>query len=62
MKTVSKYIVTLAVVTGVSPVFAQQAWDLKQCIDYAIEHNLTVKQQEATRDQNEEYGKMEPPA
>ena len=53
MKTVSKYIVTLAVVTGVSPVFAQQAWDLKQCIDYAIEHNLTVKQQEATRDQNE---------
>lgn len=27
-------------------------WDLRKCIDYAIEHNLSIKQQEAARDQN----------
>jgi len=26
--------------------FAQQTWNLQKCIDYAIEHNLTIKQQE----------------
>lgn len=31
---------------------AQEAWDLRKCIEYAIEHNLTVKQQEATREQS----------
>ena len=25
------------------PLYAQQEWTLKQCIDYAIEHNLTIK-------------------
>lgn len=34
------------------PVHAQQTWTLRQCIDYAIEHNLTIKQQEATAEQN----------
>ncbi len=34
------------------PVHAQQAWTLKKCIDYAIEHNLTIKQQEASADQS----------
>jgi outer membrane protein len=42
------------------PTFAQepqtqestpQVWNLKTCIDYAIAHNLSIKQQEATRDQ-----------
>ena len=33
-------------------VLAQQPWSLEQCIDYAIEHNLTIKQQEANRDQS----------
>ena len=32
---------------------AQKAWDLTRCIDYAIAHNLTVKQQEAARDKSE---------
>lgn len=31
----------------------QERWDLRKCIDYAIEHNLSIKQKEATRDQNE---------
>lgn len=35
------------------PASAQQAWDLRQCIDYAIEHNLTIKQQEENRNQSE---------
>ena len=32
---------------------AQEIWDLEQCIDYAIAHNLTVKQREAARQQSE---------
>ena len=28
------------------PVNAQQQWSLKQCCDYAVEHNITIKQQE----------------
>ena len=35
------------------PFQAQEVWDLKRCIDYAIEHNLTVKQQEVARDKSE---------
>lgn len=34
------------------PMHAQQAWTLKKCIDYAIEHNLTIKQQEASAEQS----------
>ena len=37
----------------VLPLQAQEAWDLKQCIDYAIGHNVTVKQQETARQQSE---------
>lgn len=32
---------------------AQEAWSLQKCIEYAIEHNLSIKQQEATRHQSE---------
>lgn len=31
---------------------AQQPWSLEQCIAHAIEHNLVIKQQEATCNQN----------
>ena len=34
------------------PSFAQQRWTLRQCIDYAIENNLSIKQQKAVYDQN----------
>ena len=37
---------------------AQEAWDLTRCIDYAIAHNLTVKQQRS----GTEYCQMEPSA
>ena len=40
------------VIANLNPMMGQERWDLKQCIDYAIEHNLTIKQREVTCDQN----------
>lgn len=34
------------------PAYAQQKWDLKQCIEHAIANNLTIKLQEAQREQS----------
>ena len=31
---------------------AQEAWTLQQCIEYAIGHNLNIKQQEAAQEQS----------
>lgn len=45
--------ITALVVSGTTCITAQDRWSLEQCIGYAIEHNLSVKQQEATRDQQE---------
>jgi len=36
-----------------SPANAQKKWTLSECIDYAIEHNITVKQQEINVAQQE---------
>lgn len=52
MKRFSIFLLGLAS-AGLTPIIGQEKWDLKQCIDYAIEHNLTIKQREASRDQNE---------
>lgn len=43
--------VTIAVLSAGSAM-AQKQWSLKQCIEYAIEHNLTIKQQEAAKDES----------
>lgn len=51
MKKISCLLFALTL-AGFSPVIGQEQWDLKRCIDYAIEHNLTIKQREANRDQN----------
>lgn len=40
-------ILSLLIITGAG---AQEKWSLRQCIDYAIEHNIEVKQQEVSRD------------
>ena len=32
---------------------AQQQWTLRQCMDYAIEHNINIKQQDHVRRQQE---------
>ncbi|HIZ06018.1 MAG TPA: TolC family protein [Candidatus Phocaeicola gallistercoris] len=46
------YVISLLFTTGLS-IQAQEIWDLKRCIDYAIEHNLSIKQQEDIQQQNE---------
>ena len=43
----------IGLLTAALPSFSQKSWDLETCISYAIEHNLTVKQQEAARDKSE---------
>ena len=54
-KTINKYIGSLLLAgAGVCfcPVQAQEAWTLRQCIDYAIEHNISIRQVENSTDQN----------
>ncbi len=38
---------------GTTSSFAQKQWTLPECINYAIEHNISLKQRENTRRQNE---------
>ena len=38
---------------GATSSFAQKQWTLPECINYAIEHNISLKQRENTRRQNE---------
>lgn len=38
---------------GASSSFAQKQWTLPECINYAIEHNISLKQRENSRRQNE---------
>ena len=35
-------IIALATLTAL-PAVSQEKWDLRKCIDYAIEHNLSIK-------------------
>lgn len=51
MRALQKYILASVLALAVWPAGAQQ-WSLEKCIGYAIEHNLSVKQQEAARDQS----------
>ncbi|MDE6181081.1 MAG: TolC family protein [Phocaeicola sp.] len=46
-----KQVITALAILAAWPVTAQEEWNLRQCIDYAIEHNLSIKQQEAAKDQ-----------
>lgn len=46
-------ILIVCLMTSCYALQAQEAWDLRRCIEYAIEHNLSIKQQEATRNQSE---------
>ena len=45
--------VTVALLLMPASVLAQQQWSLRQCIDYAVEHNIQVKQREVSRMQRE---------
>lgn len=50
-----RIIFTLSFILASLAASAQQSggWTLRQCIDYALENNVTVKQQDVTRRQNE---------
>lgn len=50
-----RIIYTLAFLMAALAALAQQrgAWTLRECIDYALENNITVKQQDVTRRQGE---------
>ena len=46
--------ISLALIAAASPVWAQQApWSLSSCIDYALEHNISVKQSALAVEQKE---------
>lgn len=49
----SKSIIIIAVLAlaPLSQVSAQKQWTLRQCVDYAIAHNISVKQMQNTREQ-----------
>lgn len=54
MKAIITSIALMAVTAaGAQTEQAVQAWSLRQCISYALEHNITVKQQDVTRQQRE---------
>ena len=44
---------TVALLLMPASVLAQQQWSLRQCIDYAVEHNIQVKLREVSRMQRE---------
>lgn len=52
---VHKFIVTISFLLAAIMASAQErkAWTLRECIDYALENNITVKQQDVTRRQGE---------
>lgn len=50
MRRIYAIIALLGLCTGAG---AQNAWTLERCIDYALEHNITLKQSEITVDQRE---------
>ena len=41
-----KYILSMVIGSmGIGPASAQKAWSIRECCDYAIEHNISIKQQ-----------------
>lgn len=54
MKTIITSIALMAATAaGAQTEQAAQGWSLRQCINYALEHNITVKQQDVTKQQRE---------
>ena len=48
-----KTVISLSLtILGVFQIQAHETWDLQRCINHAIEHNLSIKQKEAARDQS----------
>ena len=52
-KMISLVLIVLLVSLASIDCHAQQQWTLRQCMDYAIEHNISIKQQDNVRRQQE---------
>ncbi|CAN5632874.1 TolC family protein [soil metagenome] len=39
------FVLTVALLSSGSGAYAQKVWTLKECVEYALQHNITVKQQ-----------------
>lgn len=52
MKRQSITLAAMMALSVCSAIAQSRQWDLKQCIDYAIEHNLSIKQQEAAQEES----------
>ena len=52
-KMISLVLIVLLVSLASIDCQAQQQWTLRQCMDYAIEHNISIKQQDNVRRQQE---------
>ncbi len=46
-----KYIILIAVLLFAGGAFAQQNWTLRDCIEYALKHNIQIKKQEISTEQ-----------
>lgn len=46
-----KYIFLIAVLAFSGGIFAQQSWSLRDCIDYALKHNIQIQKQEIANEQ-----------
>jgi len=46
-----KYIILIAVLLFSGGIFAQQSWSLRDCIDYALKHNIQIQKQEIANEQ-----------
>lgn len=47
-----QYLLACFLVASSIATLAQDAWDLRQCIEHALTHSLSIKQKEASRDQS----------
>lgn len=50
---IKMFLTVIAAAATIPQAHADDAWTLRRCIDYALENNITVKQQDVTRQQRE---------
>lgn len=50
-KSMKKYIILIAVLLVAGGSFAQQSWSLKDCVEYALKHNIQIQKQEIANEQ-----------
>ncbi|MBC9910706.1 TolC family protein [Chitinophaga varians] len=46
---IAGFFLLFSIFANITPAVAQDTWSLKRCVDYAMEHSITVKQQEVQK-------------